>query len=142
MSLQQVVVEDGSQSEGLTLQTIDKHLLLRHGTGCPLHVIDLAEEYVDVLDTILAGIPLRHGIVVGSPRSVGHVPVGTGGLIGDSVVGGYIRRRGSHVRQALVGIDEQAVGVRRLFIHGFLLTVVLVGRTEHVVARTEQHGAK
>ena len=138
VSHQQIVVEQSAQSEGLALEAVDEHLLFGSGTGGPLHPLHLGEEEVDVLDAVLTFVPLRHGVVVGGPGTGCHVQIGAARHIGDGIVGSNICLGGRDVWQTVVAIDEQAVRILRLLVHGILSTVVLIRRIEHVVAgRTE-----
>ena len=46
-----------TETECLTRQTVNKHLLLGSGTLSPVHLIDILEEEIDILNTILTLIP-------------------------------------------------------------------------------------
>ena len=59
-----MVIEDSAKAEGFTSQTVNEHLLLGSGTLSPIHLIDILEEKIDILDAILTLIPLRHRIIV------------------------------------------------------------------------------
>jgi hypothetical protein len=71
-----MVIEDSAKAEGFTSQTVNEHLLLGSGTLSPVYAIDILEEVVDILDTILTSIPLCHRVVVCCPLTSSHILIG------------------------------------------------------------------
>ena len=139
MGLQQIVIEQSTQTVGLAFQAVDEHLLFGSGTGCPLHQFNFREEKIDILDAILAGVPDRYGVVVRPPCAIGcHFPVRiVGSHVGHSIVGGNVGLSGCQIWKTGVAIHQQSVRITGFFNHGRLGSFVFIGRFEHVVASAE-----
>ena len=142
MSLKQIVIEYGTKAESLTFQTVDKHLLLRDSTRSPLHLLYDGEEEIHILDTILTIVPPRHGVVLRRPGARCHHQERVTRLVSHSVIRSHVSpvilaRHIGDIGQAVVGVDQQTMCIRGLLRHVFRLTVVFIGRLEHVIARAE-----
>ena len=134
MSLQQIIIEDRAKAESLTLQTIDEHLLLRSCTGSPGTGFHDLEEVIDILDTILAIVPLGHRVVVGGPCTSSHSQITTGLQVGNSIICGNIGLRGRDIRKTIIAIHQQTMCIRGLFGQVFHLSIVLICGLKHVIA--------
>ena len=99
------------------------------------------EEQINILNAILTAIPLRHRIIVSGPGSRCHIQQRVVLLVGYSIIRCDVCLRSRNVRKTTISVNQQTVRILRLLGHVFCLTVVLIGRVEHVIARAEQSRA-
>ena len=138
MGTEQIIHIERSQAVSLTLLTIvielGCHLVL-----CPLYLVGIGKEEVDVLNGRTASGPSISRVVVGCPSTRGYLTPAVGGIIAHRIIGSHLREWVAAVRKTGVSITQYTFSIAWVIVHILHTQIVLNGWFEEVVAAHECH---
>ena len=145
VSTEQIEEMKSTEGVGITFVIVLMHLIHNLRRGVPHHLIGILQEQIQILDGMIACIPLVNWVVVRLPEVErrSHLLVIVVNVVDDRIVGGHIR----HVRRILlvwqhqVGIVHDTTCELRIRVDITDIMIILNSWLEEVVTGCENDGS-